>query len=1219
MFTNSKFIVSILLLVLVSSVSFGQLSGNINVGSGQTYTTLTGNNPSGFFRAVNNNGLSGNVTVYITSNITESGDVGLNQWTTGSGFTITIRPSSAVEYSLQANNSTNAFRFDGADNVTIDGRFNGSGRYLKFINTNTSGTTFRFINDARNNTITYCTIEGTNADVSEGVIEFSTTSGSNGNDNNTISYCLIKDNGGTTPQNAIYSSGTTTSSAHYNSGNTITNNEIYDFYKNGQVCSGVKLQGGTTDWTISNNSFYQTTSRTATTAVTYNVIYVNTSNANNMTISGNYFGGSSANCGGSAWTLGGNVSNTLYFIRFATAGTTTGSNIDGNVIRNISFTSQPSTSGVIYFAGMLIESGTVNIGANSGNTIGSSTGTGSISLTYNGSTSNVISRGIDYRRTGSVNNNIVGSVNIGGSNTSLVRFESIYVQTSTGNTITVNNNTIGSSSTANSINASNSAMYIELAGIYSNISSGTLTATNNTIGNMTNASTNSAAYLRGIVQTGNDVTVNINDNTVLELLCSGTSTSRAPTQLPSIGILTASSSDFQTVSGNTIRGIRANGNAGTYVSGFAHSSYYSTGTFSRNKIYDITNSSTSGSPKIWGINAYWGSWGYYNNQVSVTNGEATDFIQNNPPVLNNRPVSETHKIELNTNPDRASDIDVQVNAPVKEEFQLDASTNDVEIKGIHDEAELGCTYYYNTVYVGGSQSSGSSNSWAYDRPLSDWPTPVTMRNNIFYNARTGTGKHYAIGNEIGSTNWTSTSTNYNVFISANASTVAVWAATDQTIDQWRTSSGGDKHTWSTTTSTIPASSLFTNVSSADLRINTGNSAAWIVSGKGLAISGQSTDYEGNARPTTVAGGVTDIGADEFSATPPGNPSASQDNAPGSGVTSNYTLWGRTLVTINWGTGGSSYPSAMNVNYYSGVNPPSVVTGNYSNSYWSVTPTGSLTGATYDITINFGDNETYTITTPNVNTRMAKYNASYWYVFISSGTSSLQTELNYSNTWAKTRGLNNGFTNFALTDETSPLPVELCSFDASVSQRSVKLSWSTCSELNNMGFEVERREYNKETGDYYPWIRHAFVDGHGTTNQQQYYSYSDNKMNAGKYQYRLKQIDYNGNFEYHNLNSPSEILIGNPKVAELYQNYPNPSNPVSKVDYQIPFAGKVSLKVYDLTGKEVASLVDTQLEGGYYTAEFNGSSLASGVYFYRLIAQGNDGSSFTKTMKLILVK
>jgi hypothetical protein len=154
--------------------------------------------------------------------------------------------------------------------------------------------------------------------------------------------------------------------------------------------------------------------------------------------------------------------------------------------------------------------------------------------------------------------------------------------------------------------------------------------------------------------------------------------------------------------------------------------------------------------------------------------------------------------------------------------------------------------------------------------------------------------------------------------------------------------------------------------------------------------------------------------------------------------------------------------------------------------------------------------------------------------------------------------------------------------------------------------------------YSNWETVGFIEGKGTTNEQQNYKYSDNKLDAGKYMYRLKQIDYNGNYEYFNLNSPSEISIASPINFDMSQNYPNPSNPVSKIDYQLPSAGKVSIKIYNISGQEVASLVDETKEAGFYTAEFNGSNLSSGVYFYRIMTL-IDGQQFSKTMKMILVK
>lgn len=1216
-FTFMRLTLIILIFGVISTTVKAQaIGGSINVGSGQTFTTLTDNNAAGLFRRINTSGLNANLIVNITSNITESGDVALGQWTTGSGFTVTIRPSTTTLRTLTCNDSISVINLNGADNVVIDGRPGGSGTtsYLTIRNTNAYGSTFRFINDARGNTIRYCTIEGSNNVSNRGVIEFLTGS-SNGNDNNTISNNNIKD-GSITPQVMIYSQGSTSSSGIFNSTNTISNNNIYDFYRVGQTCSGIRLDEGTTDWIITGNSFYQTSARATNTATFYSVIWISDSDNNNVSINGNYFGGSAASCGGSAWSLTGTAAHTMYFIRFSSAGNTTASSVNGNFIQNITMTNQPNSSGVVYFAGILVESGTVNVGNSSANLIGNSTSTGNISLTVNGSTTNAIYRGIDHRRPGVINNNTIGSINMTGASTGLTRLEAIYYAYSA--SFTISNNTIGSSSTANSINASSSSMDVQMTGIYSNTTGGTTTISGNTVSNLRNASDDDESYLKGIYQ-ANVADLTISNNTVAELLGSGTGDSRAPQQATTIGIVTSSSSDNQTVSGNTIRGIRNNGNASTYVSAFGHTNSNGTGVFSRNRIYDITNSSTSGTPRIWAVNAYWGSWTYSNNQITVTNAEATDYAQTHMPELNRTPTENPYFVDVQNAPQNvALDDQNYASSRLKPEFQTEASTNNVEVKGIHDEAQFTCNYYYNSVYVGGSQSSGTSNSWAYDRPLSDWPTIVTMRNNIFYNNRTGTGNHYAIGNEIGSTNWPAGATNYNVFISSNPATVAIWILTDRTIDAWRTASSCDGQSWSTTNAVIPQASLFTSISTGNLAILSGNTVAWIVSGKGIAVAGQNVDFSGNTRVTAISGGCTDIGSTEFAATPPNNPVATVDNAPGSGVISTYRLYGRNLMAITWGTGGSSYPSALTVRYYSGINPSNTLGGGYSNSYWQVTPTGTLTNAKYEMMLYFGDNETNTISTPSSNTRLAGYGPSTWEVY-ASGTGSMQSELMWGGTYAvRTRDLYT-WPVFALTDGSNPLPVEMCSFDAIILKRDVQLNWTTCSEVNNMGFEIERRAYNNVTGSYYPWVKAGFVEGRGTTNEQQTYRYTDQKLSSGKYQYRLKQVDFNGNFEYHELAAPSELIIGTPKNADLFQNYPNPSNPSSKVDYQIPFAGKVSLRVYDITGKEVATLVDKEMEGGYYTAEFNGSNLASGVYFYRLITTDNIGNNFNKTMKLILVK
>ncbi|MEI7485728.1 MAG: T9SS type A sorting domain-containing protein, partial [Ignavibacteriota bacterium] len=197
---------------------------------------------------------------------------------------------------------------------------------------------------------------------------------------------------------------------------------------------------------------------------------------------------------------------------------------------------------------------------------------------------------------------------------------------------------------------------------------------------------------------------------------------------------------------------------------------------------------------------------------------------------------------------------------------------------------------------------------------------------------------------------------------------------------------------------------------------------------------------------------------------------------------------------------------------------------------------------------------------------------------------------------------------------NPLPVTLSSFTSVVNTRNVKLNWVTASEINNAGFEIQRAAIRQQSTDN--WDKIGFVSGKGTTNSQTSYTFSDTKLNSGKYKYRLKQIDNNGNYEYHNLNG--EVEVGVPAKYELSQNYPNPFNPATKIDFSIPTDSRVKLVVYDLTGREIKYLVNEIRTAGYYTAMFDASLLSSGIYFYRFIANAN-GKDFISTKKMILLK
>uniref|UniRef100_A0A832G2M6 T9SS type A sorting domain-containing protein n=1 Tax=Ignavibacterium album TaxID=591197 RepID=A0A832G2M6_9BACT len=192
-----------------------------------------------------------------------------------------------------------------------------------------------------------------------------------------------------------------------------------------------------------------------------------------------------------------------------------------------------------------------------------------------------------------------------------------------------------------------------------------------------------------------------------------------------------------------------------------------------------------------------------------------------------------------------------------------------------------------------------------------------------------------------------------------------------------------------------------------------------------------------------------------------------------------------------------------------------------------------------------------------------------------------------------------------TDWTSTIPVELTSFTASVSGNNVLLKWNTATEINNAGFDIERRTTNSD------WKKVGFVPGAGTTTEKLSYSFSDRNLGKGKYQYRLKQVDFNGTFEYSNI---VEVDVVSPAKFELAQNYPNPFNPSTSISFTIPQSGNVKVSVYNLLGQEVTTLVNEYREAGTYNIEFNAVNLNSGVYLYKLESNG-----LTLTKKMTLLK
>ncbi len=220
------------------------------------------------------------------------------------------------------------------------------------------------------------------------------------------------------------------------------------------------------------------------------------------------------------------------------------------------------------------------------------------------------------------------------------------------------------------------------------------------------------------------------------------------------------------------------------------------------------------------------------------------------------------------------------------------------------------------------------------------------------------------------------------------------------------------------------------------------------------------------------------------------------------------------------------------------------------------------------------------------------------------------------------GMNSIYGNEATAYVPDYVPVELLSFTASVINNDITLNWTTATETNNSGFQIERSK--KPDARSEAWQSIEFISGNGTTTKPHTYSYTDKNLSAGKYLYRLKQLDFDGTFEY-SKTVEAEILSPNEFILE--QNYPNPFNPSTKIRYSIPTlpsssplikerneVGFVTLKVYDILGNEIATLVNEYKPVGSYEVEFNSHQLAGGIYFYQLKTD-----NFIETKKMVYLK
>jgi hypothetical protein len=191
--------------------------------------------------------------------------------------------------------------------------------------------------------------------------------------------------------------------------------------------------------------------------------------------------------------------------------------------------------------------------------------------------------------------------------------------------------------------------------------------------------------------------------------------------------------------------------------------------------------------------------------------------------------------------------------------------------------------------------------------------------------------------------------------------------------------------------------------------------------------------------------------------------------------------------------------------------------------------------------------------------------------------------------------------------TDVIPVELVSFTAESVDDEVILKWQTSTETNNSGFEILCSAQNEN----YDWEKIGFVEGKGTTTEISNYVFTDKIGMPGVYNYKLKQIDFDGSINYSNI---VEVNLNTPTDFVLYQNYPNPFNPSTKIKFSLPIQSNVKLKIYNAVGQLVETILDKQMDAGYHEFNFNAASYPSGIYFYIL-----ENEKINSVKKMILLK
>ena len=524
-------------------------------------------------------------------------------------------------------------------------------------------------------------------------------------------------------------------------------------------------------------------------------------------------------------------------------------------------------------------------------------------------------------------------------------------------------------------------------------------------------------------------------------------------------------------------------------------------------------------------------------------------------------------------------------------------STDQSIVGIWDNSFTGnvLNTYYNSVFIDGTSSTTNS-SWAYLRQPASGASTNVIRNNIFYNNRLGGGSgNYALGDEkFGAGQMTVSN---NLYLGTGASSAnfmdrAASGTTPESFDAW-VAATHDISSYGITAGTINPGALFTDVSTANLNINSSSDACWYANGKALPLANMADDYDGTVvRSTALTNGSADIGADEFTtATLPPALTVTGTHAPGS--SENFSFGGRTLASINWGAGGT-LPTLGAIRLYTGVWPNDLtnngnVTGARTlNEWWDMPATGG-SGFSYNIFLAYDSAMKGNVQNEGTMLINKKQNgvAGTWATIMPSTI----------DTWNKTMSANGltSFSEFTGTDFDHSLPVSLLNFNAIAQRNDVVLNWSTTNEINNRSFELERSVDGRN------FVAFATIPGALNSNNVHLYTATDalaliNFKQVASIYYRIKMVGTNGQITY------STVVIIKPgKLSgQLVQAImPNPFVSQVGISLNLPEAGLVTARILDMNGKLIRTQTNNAGMGSGTMVITNLDGLSKGIYMLEL--------------------